>query len=245
MPENVMQSSVGFDALALARSRARKWLRIFQQLVRVLDRLEQQERSLLASALVFLTQKALGHLESTEPVGPVSGMSSSRTMTIEDDAAEASGDELIAAVDLARSAHERRDAREDPASDELEVLLVLAGALVEDPDGGSFGDFSVSTDDLVREYRALKQPSANDVMRVPLFPLGFRRRWSALMQAAATKDDPLRRLALELSVMKVIHALYAMAVGYRRAAAFDRPDPEGDAWLAYTLGEATLKSTRR
>jgi hypothetical protein len=239
-----MQASVGFDALALARARARKWLRIFQQLVRVLDRLEQQERSLLASALVFLTQRALGHLESAEPVPPVSPLSAGRAV-IEDEGPETSGDELLAAVDLARHAHERRDPREDPASDELEVLLVLAGALVEDPDGGSFGDFAVSTEDLVREYRALKQLSADDVMRVPLFPLGFRRRWSALLQAAAMKEDPLRRLALELSVMKVIHALYAMAVGYRRAASFDRPDPEGDAWLAYTLGETTLKSTRR
>ena len=232
----------GLDALALARSRARKWLRVFQQLVRVLDRLGQQQQSLLASALVFLVQRALGHLESGEPVSPVNPVPPPRGMEID---AECSGDELIAAVDLARQNHERRDAREDPASDELEVLLVLAGALIESPEEGAFNDLSVSTEELVKEYRALKELSPDDVMRVPLFPLSFRRRWATLLQTAATKDDPLRRMALELSVMKVIHALYAMAVGYRRAAAIDRPDPEADAWLAYTLGESTLKSLRR
>jgi hypothetical protein len=234
-----MQAPAGFDALSLARSRARKWLRIFQQLVRVLDRLEQQQDSMLASALVFLLQRALGHLETGEPVPPVPPP---QRFDVE---AECSGDELVQAVDLARHAHERRDVREDPASDELEVLLVLAGALIEQPQGGAYDDFSITVDDLVKEYRALKQLCPQDVLRVALFPMAFRRRWAALLQAAAAKEDPLRRLALELSVMKVIHALYAMAVGYRRAASFDRPDPEGDAWFAYTLGEATLKSIRR
>jgi hypothetical protein len=237
-----MQAPAGLDALAVARTRARKWLRIFQQLVRVLDRLEQQQESLLASALVFLVQRALGHLETGEPVHPVQAPRAEMTGDFE---AECSGGELIAAVGIARHANERRSSREDPAAAELEVLLVLAGALIEDSEEGSFGDFNVTTDDLVREYRTLKQLSAEDVLRVPLFPLSFRRRWSALLQSAAQKEDPLRRMALELSVMKVIHALYAMAVGYRRTSSFDRPDPESDSWLAYTLGEATLKSVRR
>jgi len=235
-----MQVSAGLDALALARSRARKWLRVFQQLVRVLDRLEQQDRSALAAALVFMVQRALGHLEHGEPVSSVAPAA-----TCNEHEAECSGDELIAAVGLARHVHERRDLRDDPTGDELEVLLVLAGALTESPDGGAFGDESITPDDLVREYRALRHLSAADVLRVPLFPLTFRRRWSALLQAAAAKDDPLRRLALELSIMKVIHALYAMAIGYRRAAAYERPDPDGDAWLAFTLGDSMLKAYRR
>ena len=234
-----MQAAAGLDALSLARTRARRWLRIFQQLSRVLDRLEQQPESLLASSMVFLVQKVLGNFETGESMPPSAAPSG------EFEAGGCSGDELVAGVDLARHVHERRDLRHDPASAELEVLLVLAGALIESEDSGSFGDFSISVEDLVREYRALKQLSAQDVMRVPLFPLSFRRRWSALLQSGSATGDPLRRLALELSVMKVIHALYAMAIGYRRAATMDRPDPEGDAWLAYTLGEATLKSMRR
>ena len=234
-----MQTSAGLDALALARSRARKWLRIFQQLVRVLDRLEQQEHSLLAAALVFLIQRALGDLESGESVTPVA------PRTPEHDDSDCSGDELLQAVELARHTHERRDLRDDPTGDELEVLLVLAGALIEAPDGGSYDDFNVDSDALAKEYRALRHLSADDVLRVPLFPQAFRRRWSALLRAAASKDDPLKRLALELSIMKVIHALYAMAIGYRRASDFDRPEPDGDAWFTYTLGDTMLKSTRR
>lgn len=236
-----MQLSTDRGALGVARSRARKWLRIFQQLVRVLDRLEPQETP-LARALVFLVQRALGHLEHHDgalamapPVRPLD----------EAGGHEASGDELIAAVALARHSGQRRDSRDDPSGDELEVLLVLAGALTESTDGGSYGDPSIEIDDLVRDYRALQQLTAADVGRVALFPMAFRKRWALLLEAAAAKQDPLRRLAFELSVMKVIHALYALAIGWRRAAEFGRDDPEGDAWFACSLGEALLKSVRR
>jgi hypothetical protein len=234
-----MQAPVGLVALDLAKARARKWLRIFQQLVRVLDRLESQPPTLLSSSLVFLLQRALGHLENGEPVAPLPAPGE-----LELRGGDCTGDELHAAVDLAR-AGERRDPREELASDELEVLLLLAGSLPEAEDAGKFGDLTIPTARLVEEYRALRQLQPDAVLEVALFPTSFRRRWSALLKAAASKDDPVRRLALELSVMKVIHALYAMAVGYRRAASFDRPDPEADAWLAWSLGEATLRTLRR
>ncbi len=234
-----MHAPAGLDAVALARSRARKWLRVFQQLVRVLDRLEERSDSLLAAALVFLVQRALGRLEDGEPV---SAVASERDVELE--ASECSGDELLAAVDLARPAPDRRDVREDPASAELEVLLLLAGALTDSQESSTFDDFSVPTEALVKEYRSLKHFSPQDVLSVPLFPDSFRKRWSALLQAAAS-EDPQRRLALELSVMRVIHALYAMAIGYRRSSTFGRPDPDCDAWLASSLGEATLQLVRR
>lgn len=235
-----MQAATAVGALGLARSRARKWLRVFQQLVRVLDRLEREAQSPLASALVFLVQRALGGLDATDPAAPVAALEPEGVGD-----GDAAGDELMAAVDLARHARDRRDLRDDPASDELEVLLVFAGALTEAPDGGAFGDLSIGVEALVHEYRSLKHLSADDVLRVSLFPAAFRRRWSALLKSAAAKDDPLRRLALELSVMKVIHALYAMAIGRRRAANFGPSDPDGDPWLACTLGESTLKSIQR
>lgn len=232
-----MQVSTGRATLGVARARARKWLRVFQMLVRVLDRLEPQE-SPLARALVFLIQRALGRLEGNPaamPVAPLEGLASEEG---------AQGDELVAAVRLSRPLPDRRAHREDPASDELEVLLVLAGALTESEEGGAYGDPAVPVDALFREYRSLQKLSAADVLRVELFPLAFRRRWSALLESAAAKDDPLRRLSFELAVMKVIHALYALAIGWRRAEAFDRADRDGDAWFALSLGEALLKSSR-
>lgn len=233
-----MERTIGPGALGVARARARKWLRIFQQLVRVLDRLELQA-SPLARALVFLVQRALGRLEQSDH-----GLREAAPVRALEAEGEPSGDELRSAVGLARAAGMRRAGRDDPSGEELEVLLVLAGALTESPDGGSYGDAAIGADDLAREYRGLQQLSADDVLRVTLFPLAFRRRWSALLRAAAERHDPLRRLAFELSVMKVIHALYALAIGWRRAAELGRDEPEGDAWFASSLGEALLKSTR-
>ncbi len=238
-----MQVTTERGALGVARARARKWLRIFQQLVRVLDRIEPQETP-LARAFVFLVQRALGHLEHHEggmamgaPVRSLDGASEA--------GGEASGDELLAAVALARQSGLRRDSRDDPSGDELEVLLVLAGSLTESADGGAYGDPAVAIDDLVRDYRALQQLQSQEVLRMTFFPLAFRKRWALLLEAAAAKQDPLRRLAFELSVMKVIHALFALAIGWRRAAEFGRTEPEADAWFACSLGEALLKSTRR
>ncbi|MSR45756.1 MAG: hypothetical protein EXS13_01595 [Planctomycetes bacterium] len=233
-----MQATTGSATLGVARARARKWLRIFQQLVRVLDRLEPQ-RSPLARALVFLIHRALGHVDGGHGALPV------RPLEEREGFDDARGEELRAAVELVRYADLRRDVREDPSGDELEVLLVLAGALTECDDGGSYGDPALAVDDLLREYRAMKGLAVPDVMRVELFPLAFRRRWAVLLEAAATKDDPLRRLGFELSIMKVIHALYALAIGWRRAVEFDRTEPDGNAWFACSLGEAILKSARR
>jgi hypothetical protein len=238
-----MQATVGSATLHVARTRARKWLRVFQQLVRVLDRLEPQD-SALARSLVFLIQRALGHLDGGDGALPVRPLAPNSSGDVEE-RGEPPGEELRAAVDLVRSSDLRRDARIDPSGDELEVLMVLAGALTESPDGGSYGDPLITVDALLREYRALKSLAAPDVMRLELFPLAFRRRWAALQAAAAAKEDPLRRLAFELSVMKVIHALFALAIGWRRAAEFDRGEAEGDAWFACSLGEAILKGARR
>src|SRR5262249_44323008 len=135
--------------------------------------------------------------------------------------------------------------KEDPASDELEVLLVLAGALIDAKDEGSFADFNVSADDLAHEYRALKQSTADGVLKSTLFPLVFRQRWAGLLQGAAQKEDPLRRPALEPSIRKVVHALHAMAIGYRRASDYDTAQPAHDAWLAYSIGDSVLRSARR
>jgi hypothetical protein len=233
-----MQTAIGLDSLGLARARARRWLRVFQQLVRVLDRLGQQPRTMLGSALVFLVQRALGHLEAGEPIAPLPGP---RPEDL--DEAECGGEELRTAVELARFASDRRDDGGDPASAELETLLVLAGSLIDAPDSGAFEDLAVPAEQIVREYRGSQRLAAEDVLRVELFPVGFRRRWAALLQAAA-RCEPLERLRLELSIMKVIHGLYAMAIGYRRAAAFGRADPDGDAWFAFTMGESMLKSQR-
>ncbi|MBM4015658.1 MAG: hypothetical protein FJ293_11935 [Planctomycetes bacterium] len=238
-----MQATLGSATLHVARTRARRWLRVFQQMVRVLDRLEPQE-SALARSLVFLIQRALGDLDGGDTVVPVRPLA----VPVGPDAAdggELPGDELRAAVDLVRGGELRRDARVDPAGDEFEVLLVLAGALTESADGGSYGDPAITVDALLREYRALKSLAAPDVMRIELFPLAFRRRWAALQAAAATREDPLRRLAFELSVMKVIHALFALAIGWRRAPEFERGESAGDAWFAWSLGEAILKGARR
>ena len=233
-----MQATTRSATLGVARSRARKWLRIFQQLVRVLDRLEPQT-SPLARALVFLIQRALGHVDGGHGALPV------RPLDEREGFDDTHGEELRAAVDLVRQADLRRDAREDPSGDELEVLLVLAGALTESDDGGSYGDPAIGVEDLMREYRALKGLTAPDLMRVELFPLAFRRRWAALVEAAAAKDDPLRRLGFELSIMKVIHALYALSIGWRRAVEFGRTETDADAWFACSLGEAMLRSARR
>jgi hypothetical protein len=239
-PEMVMQAPTRLDSVTLARGRARKWLRVFQQLVRVLDRLEQKQESLLASSLVFLVQRALGSLETTEPATPIAG---SEGEVFE--AGENEGAELLSAIAIARDERPRRDLRDDPANDELEVLLTLSGAMVENAEACRFDDLAVPADALVREYRLLNQSSADTVQTALVFPSLFRGRWAALVQSAAQKTDPMRRLSFELSIVKVIRALYAMAIGYRKAADFEESRSEHDAWLAYSIGESTLKSVRR
>lgn len=237
-----MQATSGSTMLGVARMRARRWLRVFQQLVRVLDRLEPQQTP-LARSLVFLIQRALSHLDGGDAASPAQPLETFDRPF--EDGSELRGGELRAAVDLVRQSDLRRDVRVDPSGDELEVLLVLAGAMTESEDGGSYGDPAISVAELLHDYKALRSLAAPDVMRMELFPLAFRRRWSALQAAAAAKDDPLRRLAFELSVMKVIHALYALAIGWRRAGEFDRGESESDAWFACSLGEAVLKGSRR
>src|SRR5882672_6798912 len=138
-----MQAPTRLDPVTLARGRARKWLRVFQQLVRVLDRLEQKQDSLLASSLVFLVQRALGNLESTETATPIA---SGDGEVFEAD--ECEGTELISAMAMARDDRPRRNLRDDPASDELEVLLVLAGSLVESDEKCRFNDLAVPADAL-------------------------------------------------------------------------------------------------
>jgi hypothetical protein len=236
-----MQAPTRLDPVTLARGRARKWLRVFQQLVRVLDRLEQKQDSLLATSLVFLVQRALGNLETPEPALPISASDGEVF-----EGGESEGTELVSAVSLSRG-HGRgaSDLRDDPASDELEVLLVLAGSLIESDQSGQFDDFTLTPDALAREFRTLKQSSPEEVQKVAIFPPLFRSRWAALVESAVQKTDPMRRMALELSLMKVIRALYAMAIGYRRAAAFEESRTDHDAWLAYSIGESVLKSVRR
>lgn len=74
-----------------------------------------------------------------------------------------------------------------------------------------------------------------------LFPRVFCDRWQALLEEAEGESDPLRRLGLEMSLMRVIRSLYALAIGYRDAEEpFDGMNVGREPWLAFTLGEATL-----
>jgi hypothetical protein len=235
-----MQAPTRLDPVTLARGRARKWLRVFQQLVRVLDRLEQKQQSLLAASMVYLVQKALGNLEAIEPAVPVDGNDREAVEGV-----EADGEELVSAVTLSRDKRPRSEMRDDPANDELEVLLVLSGALVECDEPCRFDDLSVTDEVVIVEYRKLQQSSTDDVKRDTLFPALFRSRWAGLVEAATKTSDLRRRLTAELSIRKVINALFAMAIGYRRAADFEESRTEHDAWLAWSIGESALKGVRR
>jgi hypothetical protein len=234
-----MQAPTRLDPVTLARGRARKWLRVFQQLVRVLDRLEQKQQSLLASSMVYLVQRALGNLEAGEPVAPVDVHDREATEV------ESDGGELVSAVTLSRDRAPRTELRDDPAHDELEVLLVLSGALVERDEPCRFDDLAVTDEVLVVEFRKLQQSSADEVKRDTLFPPLFRSRWAGLVETASKTNDLRRRLTVELSIRKVINALFAMAIGYRRAADFEETRTEHDAWLAWSIGESALKGVRR
>ena len=234
-----MQAPTRIDPVTLARGRARKWLRVFQQLVRVLDRLEQKQQSLLASSMVYLVQRALGNLEAAEPVVPVEGGERDATEV------ETDGGELLSAVALSRDRAPRCELRDDPANDELEVLLVLSGALVERDEPCRFDDLAVTDEVLIVEFRKLQQSSADEVKRDTLFPPLFRSRWAGLVETASKTNDLRRRLTVELSIRKVINALFAMAIGYRRAADFEETRTEHDAWLAWSIGESALKGVRR
>lgn len=235
-----MQAPTRFDPVTLARGRARKWLRIFQQLVRVLDRLEQKQESLLASSMVYLVQRALGNLEAAEPVAPIEGGDREAV-----EGGEADGSELVSAMTLSRSQRPHSELRDDPANDELEVLLVLAGALVERDEPCRFDDLAVTDEMVLDDWRSLQQSSADDVKRDTLFPPLFRERWAGLVSNATRTSDLRRRLTAELSIRKVINALFAMAIGYRRAADFEETRTEHDAWLAWSIGESSMKGVRR
>jgi hypothetical protein len=238
-----MQAPTRIDAVALARGRARKWLRVFLQLVRVLDRLELRRDSRLAASLVFLVQRALGRLDAPEPVAPHAPDDSNELL--ENESSECGGTALMTAMALARAPKTARAQKEDPANDELEVLLVLSGSLAHAKDDGRFDDEKLTVEQLVKDFAALKQGTADAVQKAELFPTEFRRRWAELLEAAARRGDPMRRLAFELSIMKCIHALYAMAIGFRSASDFEQSQAENDAWLAWSVGESMLKSGRR
>jgi len=238
-----MQAPTRIDAVALARGRARKWLRVFLQLVRVLDRLELRHESRLSASLVFLVQRALGRLDAAEPVAPFTPDDSAELL--EGEATEGGGTALMTALALSRPPKSARAHKDDPPNDELEVLLVLAGSLVHSKDDGRFDDTKLTAAQLVKDFKALEQGSAAAVQKADLFPTEFRRRWAELLESAARRGDPMRRLALELSIMKCIHALYAMAIGYRSAADFEEAPSDHDAWLAWSVGETKLKSGRR
>lgn len=235
-----MQAPTKFDPVTLARGRARKWLRVFQQLVRVLDRLEQKQESLLASSMVYLVQRAIGNFETAEPVTPLE--SGGREQAEE---CESEGSELVSAMTLSRDRRPRSELRDDPVNDELEVLLVLSGALVEKDEPCRFDDLAVTDETLLGEFNKLTQSSADEVKRDSLFPPLFRTRWANLLETAIKTTDMRRRLTLELSIRKVINALFAMAIGYRRAAGFEESRNEHDGWLAYSIGESVLKGVRR
>src|SRR5262249_40862366 len=162
------QAPTRIDAVALARGRARKWLRVFLQLVRVLDRLELRHESRLSASLVFLVQRALGRLDAAEPVAPVTP----------DDSADLLHGQATAARALPRPPKSARAHKDDPPNDELEVLLVLAGSLVHSKDDGRFDDTKLTAAQLVKDFKTLEQGSAAAVQKADLFPTEFRRRWA-------------------------------------------------------------------
>ena len=264
-----MQPPTKVDAIALARGRARTWLRVFLQLVRVLDRLEHRQESLLAASLVFLVRRAMGKLDAPEPAVAIAARGHEAAES-EAGLCEAAvgGAELMRAVELARprarrdarplpgpgelrelrelrDAREPRELRDEPANEELEILLVLCGALTESADEGGFGDLARGADAIAEEFRSLQQFSAAEIGKTSLLPPAMRQRWIALLVEAAGHEDPLRRLARELSLSRVVQALYAMAIGYRRAAGYDRDASDHDPWLALSIGDAALRSLRR
>ena len=226
------------DVLTLARSRARHWSRVFDGLVDVLERLERQPDSLLARSLVFLIHRAL--TQSSDARRPVSA----GRLLQKHAAGAGDGVDLFDACEWIGSEASASRA-ERGARDELEVLLALASSLTQDEAPGVFDDTSVGDEQLAREYHSLRQAQATSVQDVSLFPPSFRDCWQELIDRAEAESDPLRKLARELSLMRVIRALYALAIGYRDLGPLEEGMGEGvgegrEPWLAFSLGEATL-----
>jgi hypothetical protein len=111
-------------------------------------------------------------------------------------------------------------------------------------DDGRFDDPKLTAGQLVKSSRRSSR-ARPERWEVELFPTDFRARGAGLLESAAKRGDPMRRLSLELSLMKCIHALYAMAIGFRSSSEFESEQRENDAWLALSVGESILKSGRR
>jgi hypothetical protein len=204
---------------------------VFSGLSTVLEKLYAAEGVLLPQTLVFLIQRSLGRLQPQEPLEIGS--------TDERDQASASAREGMALVTAAGASQGSPNVDTRPVFDELEILLELCR--VDLLEGCRFADRTLSREQVRREYHELRQIATADLDKMALFPRAFRERWQQLMQSAEEERDPLRRLHHEMSVMRVIRTLYALALGLRARADFPAvPDKETEFWLAYTMGEADL-----
>ena len=225
------------DTLTTARSRARHWLRIFGGLVKVLDRLDERKDSPLARSLLFLLNRSLGHLE---PEGPFGAEREELARQKGHDPDRVRSLDLLVAVEFVNPNGDSGRS-ERVLSDELQMLLALSTSLLEEGDEGRFADPKMSGEEVAAEYHALRQVTPDAVLDVTLFPLALRRRWRQILGQLSEQTDPLRRLGLEMSLMRVVRSLYAMALGFRTLhEAIDANNPARETLLAFTVGDASL-----
>lgn len=214
------------EALVATRSRARHWSAVFDRLAKVLETLDKQsDRSLLARAFVFLVERSLRHLDAPAPLESARGNS---------------GDEedLVFALELAQSESGRG---RDAAGDEIEMLVALAHAMLSSTSPDRFEDREISSEAIAAEFRAIHQNDAGALDRMELFPAEFRACCKAMRERFRQDPQPMRSLAREMTLMRVIRCLYALAIGYRDVVRGSRPDETArTTWLAFTLGEASL-----
>ncbi len=224
-----------------ARHKARHWNRVFGRFLDLFDGLEERRDCLLTGSMLFLIHRCVSNLEFAEPVtddGPVDPLDSAR-----------SGDrfEGLDFEDAIEGAMRPHGEHHDVAAGELQILMVLAHGLVKSTPGSSkFADDGVGAEDLAVEYRALGSASGKAAVEVcTLLPSPMKAAWSAILEHAEKQCDPLKRLRLEMTLMRVIRALYAMAVGVRRAESSAMDEQGRWAWIAFTCGDACLMSAER
>jgi hypothetical protein len=217
------------------RNRAGSWLRVFTSLVKTLDQLSSRQSSPLMEALAFLIERNLHQIEREHLGGdPGDGPAGIVQPLADPDVDVPSWGDRFRGL----RATIQGSGEESFAADELDVLLILAEAWLEDGDDGRFVDPALARARLAEEFRSLRV-APDEPGRLELLPAPLAQRWVKLFVRASTIEHPLRRLSYEMALMRVIRCLYAIAIGERSGSLPDDLPPRR-MLLALTLGDHFL-----
>ena len=206
-------------------TRVHYWERVFRRLRDVFAQLESRSDSFLAVSFAFLLERSLGDLRlpaSEEVAEPLE--------------AGAEADRFGSALRwIGRASHDREEEH-----DSLQVLLRAAESVLADSAQYDFADLDLDEDQLLREFVLLASFTDEGLEEVQLLPPKFLRFWLGMIEVLRRLDGEAARHRLQLSLLRVIRGVYALAVGFDRLGR-GTDELRQDLLLAYSLGESAVQ----